>query len=81
MTDIEQSLRSAFADAGYEVGEIRQNRKQVSVVVTEDDASASALREIVVDTLGDDSVLGLDVTTESTGDDEITTVVSFRHRE
>jgi hypothetical protein len=81
MTDIEESLRSAFSDAGYEVGEIRQNRKQVSVVVTEDDASASTLREIVVDTLGEDSVLGLDVTTESTGDDEITTVVSFRHRE
>jgi hypothetical protein len=81
MTDIEESLRSAFSDAGYEVGEIRQNRKQVSVVVTENDTSASALREIVVDTLGEDSVLGLDVTTESTGDDEITTVVSFRHRE
>jgi hypothetical protein len=80
MTNIEELLRTAFSEAGYEVGEIRRNRKQVSVVVTEDDASASALREVVVDTLGEGSVLSLDVTTESTGDDEITTVVSFRHR-
>ncbi len=80
MTVVDE-LREAFATAGYEVGEASRNRDRVRVEVTDDEASASDLRAIVTETLGEGAVLGLNVEAEA-GSDETTigTVVSFRYR-
>lgn len=81
MSNVEDELQQAFEDAEYEVGELTVNRQNVRVGVKEDDASASALRDVVYSVIDEDEALGLDVTTESVeGSDDVMTVVSFRHR-
>ena len=74
-------LRGTLKTAGYEIGEASKNRNRVRIEVTDDEASASDLRGIVTDTLGEEAVFGLNVRTETGGDDEtIGTVVSFQYR-
>lgn len=74
-------LRAAFADSGYDVGDIATNRKQVRVTLHEERAESDALRDIVYELLGEEGVLGLDVTTETVeGQDTVQTVISFRLR-
>lgn len=81
MSNAEDELRQAFEDAAYDVGELTVNRRQVRVGVKEDDASASALRDVVYGVVDKADVFGLDVTTESVeGSEDVMTVVSFRHR-
>jgi len=80
MDELTDTLREAFEDAGYEVGEASVNRKKVRVEVRDPEASAGDLRDITHDAVGADSMLGLDVTTESADNQEMTTVVSFRYR-
>jgi hypothetical protein len=80
MDELIDTLREAFEDAGYEVGEASVNRKKVRVEVRDPEASAGDLRNITRDTVGADSMLGLNVTTESADNQDVTTVVSFRYR-
>jgi len=80
MDELTDSLREALEDAGYEVGETSVNRKKVRVEVLDPEASAGDLRDITRDTVGSDDLLGLNVTTESADNQEMTTVVSFRYR-
>lgn len=80
MDDVTATLREAFEAAGYEVGEASRNRDTVRVSVLDPEASADALRDITHEALGADEVLGLDVTTESADNQDVTTVVSFRYR-
>lgn len=81
MSNVEDELGQAFEDAGHDVGELAVNRQTVRVGVKADDASASALQDIVYSVLDEDEVLGLDVTTESVeGSEDVMTVVSFRYR-
>ena len=81
MSDLESRLESAFESAGYDVTDVTQNRDKLRIGVNEDEASASDLRDLVFETLDEDDIFGLDVTTESDGgQDAVTTVVSFRYR-
>lgn len=81
MTDPTTALREAFADAGYDVGEVSVNRGQVRVVLLTDQADQESLRALATDAIGDDDILGLNVTTEVIdGQESIGTVVSFRLR-
>lgn len=80
MTAVDE-LRAAFTAAGYEVDQASRNRDRVRVEVTDDEASASDLRAIVTETLGETAVIGLNVEAETGGDEAtIGTVVSFRYR-
>lgn len=82
MSTVTEQLREAFENSGYDVGEVSQNRDSVRVAVMEEGAEADQVRAIVTDTLDEESVLGLNVTTESVeGQDAVQTVVSFRHRD
>ncbi len=81
MSQQQDDLRDAFEQAGYEVGEITTNRKQLRVILHEEGAESDKLRDVVNDVYGEDGVLGLNVTTESVeGQDAVQTVVSFRAR-
>jgi len=81
MDDLTATLRSAFEEHGYDLGEISENRNRVRVAVRDPEASAEDLRTITHDAVDEDDVLGLNVTTESVdGGDEVVTVVSFRYR-
>ena len=81
MEELTDALRTAFQDAGYDLGEISVNRKRVRVAVRDSEASAETLREITSDAVDEDDVLGFNVTTESVGgSDDVVTVVSFRYR-
>lgn len=77
---VETTLREAFEDAGYDVDEATNNRDQIRLSIRDQEASGEALRELLYESLGEDDVLGLNVTTESSANDEINTVVSFRYR-
>jgi len=82
MSELHDELRAAFEEAGFEVDDVQQNRSRVRVTVLTDDADAETLRSVVRETVGEDGVLGLDVTTDAPEDqDDVVTVVSFRHRE
>lgn len=79
MATLQEELQSAYEDAGYDVGEVSENRDLVRIVLIED-AGAEDVRPIVTDVVGDDA-LGIDVTSESVeGHAGVNTVVSFRHR-
>jgi hypothetical protein len=81
MDDVTETLRSAFENHEYEVGETSRNRDKIRIAIRDSEASADDLREITFDTVAEDDVLGFNVTTESVdGGDEVTTVVSFRYR-
>jgi hypothetical protein len=81
MSDATDDLRDAFEAEGYEVGEVSTNRDRVRVALMAEGAEADTLRAIVHDAVGDDDVMGLNVTTENVeGQDVVQTVVSFRDR-
>ena len=80
MDELTAALSEAYEEAGYEVSEASVNRKKVRVEVLDPEASAGELRDITQDTVGTEEMLGLDVTTESADNQDVTTVVSFRYR-
>jgi hypothetical protein len=80
MTDLTNELAAAFEEAGYTVSEASENRDRIRVVVLDPEASGDDLQSITYDVVDEDAVLGFNVTNESGTGDEITTVVSFRHR-
>lgn len=81
MAELDADLETAFESEGYDVAEISHNRKQVRVEILDDEASAEDLRAITDGVVDEDDVLGLDISTESVeGQNEMTTVVSFRYR-
>ena len=80
MEELNTTLREAFEQAGYTVEDVTANRKRIEISVRDPEASGEALREITYDSVDEDDVLGFNVTTESTANDEINTVVSFRYR-
>jgi SHS2 domain-containing protein len=80
MQELKTTLREAFEQAGYDVEDVTTNRKRVEISIRDPEASGEELREITYDSIDEDDVLGFNVTTESTANDEINTVVSFRYR-
>ena len=81
MSELQERLRAAFEDDGYEVGDVSTNRDTVRVVILDEGAEAATLRSITTDVVDEDDLLALNVTTESVdGQDRMGTVVSFRHR-
>lgn len=81
MSQLQAELQAAFEDRGYEVAEASINRGLVRVALLDEDAEADELRSVVSETVGDENVLGLNVTTErDEGRAATVTVVSFRHR-
>ena len=80
MDELTAALRDAFEEGGYEVGETSVNRDRVRVSVLDPGASAEALRELTLEVVDEDDILGFDVTTESADNQDVTTVVSFRYR-
>ncbi|WP_290819530.1 hypothetical protein [Halovivax sp.] len=80
MSELRDELRAAYEDAGYDVGEVTENRDTVRVVLLEE-AGAEDVRSIAADVLGEEPSFGVNVTTESVdGHDGTSTVVSFRNR-
>jgi hypothetical protein len=81
MSDQQSELEAAFTDAGYTVEDVTTNRNQVRVVLREEDAEGERLKEVVAETMADDTHLGTNVTTESAeGGNEMVTVVTIRRR-
>lgn len=81
MSQLQEELQAAFEDRGYEVTEASDNRGLVRVALLDEDAEADELRSVVSETVGDENVLGLNVTAErDEGREATVTVVSFRHR-
>jgi hypothetical protein len=80
MEDIKTTLREAFESEGYDIDDVTANRDKLRVSIRDPEASGEALRELTYDSLEEDDVLGFNVTTESTANDEINTIVSFRYR-
>lgn len=80
MDELTTALRDAFEDAGYEVGETSKNRDKVRVSVLDPEASAEDLREQTLEVVDEDDIFGFNVTTESADNQDVSTVVSFRHR-
>lgn len=81
MSELQAELQAAFEDRGYEVAEASINRGLVRVALLDEDAEADELRSVVSETVGDENVLGLNVTTErDEGRAATVTVVSFRRR-
>lgn len=80
MEDLTSTLREAFETEGYEIAELSRNRDTVRIGVRDAEASGEELREVTTGVLSEDDFLGFNVTSESTANDEINTVVSFRYR-
>jgi|APHM01.1.fsa_nt_gi hypothetical protein len=80
MTDLQARLGSAFEDAGHEVDAVTRNRDTIRVVLPTGGVEATALRAVVADTLAEEELMALNVTTESTDGQGMQTVVSFRYR-
>jgi len=81
MDDVLEMLRDAYEENDYDVADVTRNRSQVRVVLREAGAKAEELRAIANNVVEEDDVLGLEVTTESAGgQDQLTTVVTFRYR-
>jgi len=81
MTDISAALRDAFEHTDYDLGDVGVNRQQVRVPVVQKGADPDALRAIIEEALGADTVVAATVTTETIdGEDAIGTVVSFQYR-
>lgn len=80
MEELKPTLREAFEESGYEVDELSNNRDNVRISVRDPEASGEDLRAVTYETLDESDVLGFNVSTESTANDEINTVVSFRYR-
>lgn len=79
MTDLATELQRALEDAGYQVDGVAENRGLVRVTLRTTDASAAELREIAETAVGDD-LLGVDVSADHAGTDEVGTALSVRHR-
>jgi hypothetical protein len=73
-------LHSAFEKEGYEVDEVSTNRSQVRMSIRDPEASGEILRKLTYSVLEESDVLGFNVTTGSTANDDINTVVTFRYR-
>jgi hypothetical protein len=81
MSEVTTRLREGFEAAGFAVDDASENRDELRVTLQETTPDASALRGVVEDVLGEEHVLGVDVTSEATADDQaVGTVVSVRHR-
>jgi hypothetical protein len=81
MDELQTALQTAFEDEGYDVVTVTENRGQIRVLLTDEDAKATELRRITNETVGEESVMALNVTREAVeGQPDQTTVVSFRHR-
>lgn len=81
MEDLLNDLQSAFEREGYALEDVSHNRTQVRIVLQETGLAAEDLRATVTEIAGDDATLGINVTTESIeGQDDMRTVVTFRHR-
>ena len=81
MTDIHDALRDAFEHTEYDLGDVGVNRQQVRVPVLQEGADPDALRAVIEEALGADTVVGATVATETIdGEDTIGTVVSFQYR-
>jgi len=81
MDDVLKTLRDAYEENGYDVADVTRNRSQVRVVLREAGVNAEELRAIANDVVDEEDVLGLEVTTESSGgQDQLTTVITFRYR-
>lgn len=81
MTDIDAALRDAFEHTDYDLGDVAVNRQQVRVPVLQEGADPDALRAVIEEALGADSVVAPTVSTETIdGEDTIGTVVSFQYR-
>ena len=81
MSELIAELEAAYEDAGYEVAESSRNRDRIRISILDPEASGEALRDITHDVAGEADVLGLNVTTESADNQDVTTVVSFRYRD
>lgn len=79
MTDLATALQDALEDEGYETDGISENRGLVRVTLRTTDASAAELREIAEAATGD-ALLGVDVSAEHAGGDQVGTTLSVRHR-
>jgi hypothetical protein len=81
MVEAYETLRAAFEDAGYTVDDVTENRDRVRIVLQEEDAEADRVRELVHETLSEESIFALNVGTESVEEAAtVQTVVSFRDR-
>lgn len=81
MSDVTDRLHESYEAQGYAVDSVTDNRGRLRVVLRADGPEAETLRRIAREVCGEEGVVGLDVTAESTpGDDAVTTVVSFRIR-
>lgn len=80
MDAIKTTLQDAFEAEGYDVDDATTNRDKLRLSIRDPEASGEALRELTYETLDEADVLGFNVTTESTANDEINTIVSFRYR-
>jgi hypothetical protein len=80
MEALKTTLREAFESEGYDVDDATTNRDKLRISIRDPEASGERLRELTYEHLDEDDVLGFNVTTESTANDEINTVVSFRYR-
>ncbi len=79
MSDVTAALSEAYESEGYTVASVTDNRGQLRVALREEGPDVASLRRIARDVCGEDAIVGLDVTAESTAGDEVQTVVSFRH--
>ena len=81
MIDLESDLREAFESRGFDVASVSVNRRQVRVVLPDEDAGPAEVQRIVRETVDDADVSGLTVGTEAIdGGERLATVVSFRRR-
>ncbi len=81
MTDVDAALHDAFEHTDYDLGDVAVNRQQVRVPVLQEGADPDALRAVIEEALGPDSVVAATVRTETIdGEDTIGTVVSFQYR-
>lgn len=81
MTDVQDALAEAFEHTDYDLGDVQVNRGRVRVPVLQDGADPDALRAIVEEALGADTVTMFNVTTETIdAQDTVGTVVTFRQR-
>lgn len=81
MADLRDELRTAFEAHDYDVGEVSVNRDRVRVALLDETARADDLVAITHEVVDEDTVMGLNVSTEAIdGQDTVGTVVSFRRR-
>ncbi|MFQ3318210.1 MAG: hypothetical protein ACI8UR_000226 [Natronomonas sp.] len=80
MSDVKSDLRDAFEAHGHDVASVSENRDRIRVELIEAGANAAELRTIPFDTVEEDAVVGVDVSTETSDGQDVRMVVSFRLR-